>query len=180
MKSDAVLSLDGLYRYRLERQWDDRPTATWIMLNPSTADAHVDDPTVNRCVSFTRRAGYGRLLIVNLFALRCTDPDGLPSSADPMGPANLVHVSRALEEAQLVVCAWGTHPFARCSVVRLKLRELAPAGVDVVCLGKTAKGDPKHPVRLGASTLFLPFDLPLPRPLQRLRGPVPDRQAGRR
>jgi hypothetical protein len=161
MMSNAVLSDDLVYRYRLERQWEGSPTTvTWVMLNPSTADAHVDDPTVNRCISFTRRAGYGRLLIVNLFALRATDPTALALHPDPVGPRNLVHVSAALGEAQLIVAAWGAEPMALRSSVRLKLGTMAPAGVDVVCLGKTGKGHPKHPGRLAAATLFLPFDLP--------------------
>src|SRR4051794_16373452 len=108
--SDAVLSPDGQYRYRLERTWEARAgTVTWIMLNPSTADAEVDDPTLTRCLSFTRAAGWGRLLVVNLFALRSTDPAQLAQHADPVGPRNLDHVREALQEANLIVAAWGAH-----------------------------------------------------------------------
>lgn len=161
MKADAVLSLDGLYRYRLERAWgDETATATWVMLNPSTADAHVDDRTVNQCVTFSRMAGYGRLVIVNLFALRATDPAELLTHRDPVGLGNEYHVGRALAEASLIVAAWGTHKMAARSTIRLRLRDAAPPEVDVVCLGKTASGAPKHPCRLSPRTLFLPFDLP--------------------
>lgn len=52
---DAVISDDGRYRYLLWRCWDpNRATVTWIMLNPSTADALQDDPTIRRCISFSR------------------------------------------------------------------------------------------------------------------------------
>jgi hypothetical protein len=42
----AVLSVDGLYRYRLSRAWGRGPSLAFIMLNPSTADAGIDDPTI--------------------------------------------------------------------------------------------------------------------------------------
>jgi hypothetical protein len=56
----AVLSDDGVYRYRLWRIWDDdRAPTAFLMLNPSTADATVDDPTLRRCIAFARRWGAG-------------------------------------------------------------------------------------------------------------------------
>lgn len=167
MISDAVLSDDGLYRYRLERAWGDtertpfeRGTVTWVMLNPSIASHSIDDPTLNRCLSFSRRAGMGRLLVVNLYALRSTDPATLTTHPDPVGPENLAHVSNALSEAQLIVAAWGAHPMALRSTTRLKLRNLAPPRAPVVCLGKAGQAQPRHPGRIAASTLFLPFELP--------------------
>ncbi len=160
MNRAAVLSLDGRYRYRLERRWSEDPTATWVMLNPSTADAEVDDQTVRRCVSFSTAAGYGRLIVVNLYALRATNPAELKTAADPVGPSNPTHVRTALQEAQLIVAAWGSHPMGRRSTIRLKLAIMAPPGVPVVCLGRSARGDPFHPARLGDDRLFLPFTLP--------------------
>jgi hypothetical protein len=162
MMGTAVLSENGLYRYRLERSWGESSTApvTWVMLNPSVADAHVDDPTLTHCVTFTRQAGWGRLVVVNLFGLRSTDPGALSSAEDPVGPENLDHVRAALQEAGLIVAAWGAHPMALRSPIRLKLLDLAPVGVDVVCLGLAGGRHPRHPVRLGYSTPFVPFRLP--------------------
>ena len=156
----ASISEDGLYRYRLERRWDDRRAVTWIMLNPSTADAERDDQTVRRCIWFSQSAGYGRLLVVNLYAFRATDPKFLAYAEDPEGRANLAHVRAALDESKLIVAAWGSHPMARASSIRLKLAGMVPDGVPVVCLGKSAKGAPHHPARLGSDRLFLPFALP--------------------
>lgn len=162
MTGTAVLSECGLYRYRLERSWGVSSAApvTWVMLNPSTADAELDDPTLTHCATFTRQAGWDRLVVVNLFGLRSTDPAELGRADDPVGPENLAHVRAALQEAGLIVAAWGAHPMALRSSVRLKLQELAPAGVDVVCLGLAGGRQPRHPVRLGYSTPFEPFRLP--------------------
>ncbi len=164
MRTDAVLSIDELYRYRLERDWTPagqvQRTATWVMLNPSTADATLDDPTLNRCLSFTRRAGLSRLLVVNLYALRSPDPAVLEAHRDAEGPMNASHVRSALAEAQLIVAAWGAHPMALRSTIRLKLGIMAPAGVPVVCLGYAGKRQPRHPGRIAATTEFQPFAWP--------------------
>ena len=71
----AVVSDDGLYRYILTRTWDrSLPALVFCMLNPSTADATVDDPTIRKCIGFAQRLGYGGIIVVNLFAYRATKP----------------------------------------------------------------------------------------------------------
>src|SRR3546814_16904510 len=59
----------------LWRIWDDtKPQCMFIMLNPSTADADLDDPTIRRCIGFAKSWGYGGLQVCNLFAYRSTEP----------------------------------------------------------------------------------------------------------
>ena len=49
----ATISPCGLYRYRLWRGWNpELPTVNFVMLNPSTADDAVDDPTIRRCLRY--------------------------------------------------------------------------------------------------------------------------------
>lgn len=73
----AVFSDDRVYRYQLRRCWDvTEPIVAFVMLNPSTADAIEDDPTVRRCIGFAKNWGYGALLVGNLFAARTTRPSG--------------------------------------------------------------------------------------------------------
>ena len=74
MNKAAILSDDGRYRYLLERQWDERPRMAWCMLNPSTADANIDDQTIKRCIGFAKREGFGGIIVVNLMAFRATSP----------------------------------------------------------------------------------------------------------
>jgi hypothetical protein len=117
------------------------------MLNPSTADALVDDPTVRRCAGFTRSWGYSSLAVLNLFALRATDPGELLDAEDPVGPGWNDHLRTAVE-ADLVVCAWGASvPFARDREVLDMLR-----GVDLYCLGLTKQGYPRHPLYVKGDT----------------------------
>jgi hypothetical protein len=83
----ALLSECGQYRYRLWRLWDAlAPVMVWVLLNPSTADADTDDPTVRKCVGFARAHRYGGVVLVNLFAWRATDPKQLRIVNDPVGP----------------------------------------------------------------------------------------------
>jgi hypothetical protein len=89
LDQNAVISACGKYRHVLIRQVSsDESTAVFIMLNPSTADAMTDEPTIRRCIGFARCRGCGQLLVLNLFAFRATDPADLKRAADPIGPEN--------------------------------------------------------------------------------------------
>lgn len=108
MDQGAIFDRTGRYRYCLWREWDATlPVVAFVLLNPSTADASRDDPTIRRCLGFARTWGFGRLEVVNLFALRATDPSALRQAADPVGPRNDEHLRRTVRAADRVVAAWG-------------------------------------------------------------------------
>lgn len=161
MMKAAELSPDGRYRYALYRTWDQTlpGRSLWIMLNPSTADAELDDPTIRRCIGFSKGWGHGALAVVNLFAWRATDPKELRQVADPVGPDNDRHLVAALEQRpSMVICAWG-QPKNRLMVNRVAAvhQNLAAARhrgllqrFTITCLGHTDTGAPKHPLYLRA------------------------------
>lgn len=161
----AVFSPDRAYRYELTRRWGLGPRLLWICLNPSTADAMTDDPTVRRIRAFTRRfsPSSGGLRIVNLYALRATDPAALWRHNNPIGPAgdDMLH-GAALASARNdmpVIAAWGTHGARNDRGVRVAA-ELAAAGVRLLCLGTTKDGHPRHPrhpLYLAGDTALEPF-----------------------
>lgn len=157
-EATAVLSDDRVYRYLLTRQWSGDPTATFIMLNPSTADAFASDPTCTRVVRFARREGCGSIRVVNLFALRTTDPILLREHPDPVGPEN----DRFLNEqarAHLVVAAWGAGGTLN-GRAREVAQRLAAAGVPLKCLGVTKDGHPKHPLYVRSDAPLIPWEAP--------------------
>jgi len=89
MKTSATFSDCRTYRYSLTRRWGDGEIQTWLMLNPSTADEVKNDPTVERCQRRAQQSGFGALEVVNIFALRSTDPSALyVDGIDPIGPDN--------------------------------------------------------------------------------------------
>lgn len=115
----------------------------FIGLNPSTADATTDDPTVRRCIGFAKQWGFDEVHIGNLFALRSTDPVALKTVDDPIGLDNDTHLCRMAVDADLVVAAWGSNAMA---VDRsAKIIEAIPG---MACLGFTKSGQPKHPLYL--------------------------------
>lgn len=139
----AWISECGRYRYALWRFWDMGAEALPIlMLNPSTADASKDDPTIRRCVGFAKREGYGGIVVVNLFGWRATDPKALPTEADAIGPDNEAIVA-AITQRRPVLCAWGAFADARARFVR---NALESRGSTLLCLGKTKDGAPRHPL----------------------------------
>ena len=109
----AILSEDGKYRYHLSRDFDmdDSGSCCFIMLNPSTADAINDDPTIRRCINFAKRFGCSSLEVVNLFAYRSSSPDVLygMSRAMAIGPENDEHILSTCNDAKIIICAWGNH-----------------------------------------------------------------------
>lgn len=139
----ATLSPCGQYRYTLIRQWGDGPRCCFIMLNPSTADAQEDDPTIRRCLGFARHWRFGSLIVVNLFAYRATDRNALARVPDPVGPDNDRHIQRAAVGSGRVVCAWGTWGslFDRQRIVAEAL-----AWGPLHCLRTTGGGFPQHPL----------------------------------
>ena len=143
--SDAVLSTCERYRYQLTRQWDAQlSTVVFVMLNPSTADASSNDPTIRRCISFARSWGFGGLKVVNLFAWRATKPAELKTVADPVGPDNDRYLLEAFAQAPATVVAWGANaPAARVQEVGSLLRA---AAIEIQCLGATQAGHPRHPL----------------------------------
>jgi hypothetical protein len=158
LKTGAILSDCGTYRYSLWREWDAaRLRVLFVMLNPSTADASQDDPTIRRCIGFAKSWGYGGVEVVNLFALRATDPRELAQHRDPVGPANFVAIHDAASSAGTVVCAWGAHAFAakRAAEVLAESRKLRGGSVD--CLRTTKDGHPAHPLYLPAALKPFPY-----------------------
>lgn len=96
MKKGAVIDKTGLYRYSLWREWDiDKSKIVFIMLNPSKADASIDDPTLRRCISFAKFWDYGSLIVVNLFAFRTASPLELKKVDNPIGKQNDRHLKKA-------------------------------------------------------------------------------------
>lgn len=156
MKKSAILSDDGRYRYLLTRTWAEAPlTCLFVMLNPSTADADIDDPTIRRCIKYAQDWGYASLSVVNLFAYRATDPVAMLAADDPIGPDNDAHIAAAVAAASLIVCGWGNNaPIGRSTDVLKIVRSLGktPKGLKF-----TNRGEPSHPLYLRASLKPMEF-----------------------
>lgn len=156
----ASISANGQYRWSLHRDWcgDERPRwITFVMLNPSTADAEVDDPTIRRCIGFAKALGGTGLAVVNLYALRATQPADLWKSSDPVGPSNDHHLAMFFDMAARrdfpIIAAWGAH--AKPDRVRNVLR--LPGAERLQALRVTKSGAPGHPLYLPATAMPTPW-----------------------
>lgn len=139
----AHFSECGTWRYWLRRNLRDLgPKATWIMLNPSTAGAFSDDPTTTQCMNRMFRAGYTRYEAVNLFALVGTDPACLHAAPDPIGPDNDRAIRHAVDDADMIVVAWGRDGalYGRGAEMLAMLE-----GHELWCLGRNSDGSPRFP-----------------------------------
>lgn len=151
----AVISECGCYRYSLTRIWDKSlPTVAFLMLNPSTADATEDDPTIRKCIGFAKSWGYGGLIVVNVFAWRATDPRELKTVAEPRGPASTEHWTYARVGCARTVAAWGK---SGPKLTWLRMQQILKVFPDLDCLGFNADGSPKHPLYLRSATPLYKF-----------------------
>lgn len=159
MKKHAILSPCGRYRYRLWRKWGEGSPLLFVMFNPSTADADVDDATIRRCIKFTQSHGYGELEVVNLFAYRATHPQDLRRAGYPVGPDNDLHISAAVHESAAVCVAWGSNAagLERPGIVLQHLRKVVRPD-SLFCLAVTRRGYPQHPLMLSSSCRLTPFE----------------------
>jgi len=160
MTHGAVVSDCGTYRYVLWRSLVAQSTErlngrlVWVCLNPSVADASADDPTIRKICGFTRRWGFAQPRVVNLYALRSTDPKGLWRHTDPVGPENDRYIREEITACDAIVLAWGANatPERAKTVTRLIDLNTLDLGVPIWHLGLTKNGQPKHPLMLGYDT----------------------------
>ncbi|ARC56029.1 hypothetical protein AS850_02940 [Frondihabitans sp. 762G35] len=165
VEKSAEISADQVYRYLLSRTWKrDGKVMTFIMLNPSTADAAIDDPTIRRCMSFAEREGFGGIRVVNLYAYRATDPHYLEFPIDAVGPRNDDTLARIFTENAVldepVVAAWGAGAAATRGgggAARIgRVLELLQ-GYPLLCLGLTNAGQPRHPLYVRGDAPLIPY-----------------------
>ncbi|MGI0485591.1 DUF1643 domain-containing protein [Pantanalinema rosaneae CENA516] len=144
--------IEGDYRYSLWRSWDEqKPRIGFIMLNPSRADAVVNDPTIRRCLGFAQTWGYGGLEVVNLFAYRTASPGNLRQVTDPVGTNNDRYLATLPERVDRILLAWGNWGdlLQRDRDVLALLGDQQP----LYCLGVTQKRQPKHPLYLKSTVV---------------------------
>lgn len=153
----ADISPCGNYRYELSRSWDSMlPTIAFVMLNPSTADAAEDDPTIRRCIGFANAWGYGELKVYNLFVLRTPDPADLAGHEypEPVTTTADLYIRKATECAA-ILCAWGAFLFqARPAetIGRIGVVFDILSGLELLALATNRDGSPRHPLYVKGDT----------------------------
>ena len=150
------------WRYVLTVSWDEtKPPLVFFMLNPSTADEHANDATVERCQIRAERLGYGSITILNLFAWRATEPEDMKAQPDPVGPDNDRWIKSVLsvtaEDGGDVICAWGTHGSHNGRDVEA-IPFIFEAGLRPKVLKLTKHGYPSHPLYLSYELQPKPWD----------------------
>ena len=152
-KSGAVFSDCRKYRYALWRMWNEhKPIAMIIGLNPSTADQTRNDPTITRCINFSRSWGYGGVCVTNLFGFRATAPTELKAHHDPIGKENDAWVHEMAKGAAITVAAWGNHGrFLNRSL------EILPSLCQLYCIKMNKSGEPAHTLYLKAELKPVPM-----------------------
>lgn len=150
----AKFSKCGKYRYALWRTWDEsKHHLLFIGLNPSTANATSDDPTIRRVKRFGLELGYGGVYMCNLFALISTDPNALLTHPDPIGAMNDKYISKLHSMTDKTIFAWGSFPQAK-----ERAKEITEK-YDGYALKINADGSPAHPLYLKKDLKPIPYKI---------------------
>lgn len=165
MRKDAYITADRQFRYDLVRAWD-VPAQLWVnmlhvvMLNPSTADAESDDPTIKRLIHRGRDEGYNGIVVNNLFAFRSSYPSVLlnrwEKSYEVVGGENNQRIEAAAMLCKASLVAWGSHVMVPKREQKV-LDILYKAGHPVLCVGLTMDGYPKHPLHVRYADKMFPY-----------------------
>lgn len=163
MKLDAQgrgAFVEGNYRYWLTRNWGNSSNrVTFVGLNPSTADAMQDDPTIRKCIGFAKRFRFGSLLMLNLFAFRATDPKQLALTTDPVGDREHFWNGFAqVKRGEIVICSWGAKEVqGYLSWPAKVMHVLAERGAMTRAIQLNRNGSPKHPLYAAYSRQLVHF-----------------------
>ncbi|MFN4249080.1 MAG: DUF1643 domain-containing protein [Flavipsychrobacter sp.] len=150
---DACISKCQQYRYWLSRVWDvEKPLIMYIGLNPSTADAEKDDPTITRMIGFAKGWGYGGMIVTNLFAYRATSPTDMFNAAEPVGIDNDHHIRMQYGKCHTVVFCWGVNGYYKD-----RNKMVSSFFPHAQCFGTTINGYPKHPLYLKSDTQLVKY-----------------------
>ena len=141
---NARFSNDKKHRYKLSRHWDlNKPQILYIMLNPSIGNENIDDPTIRRLLSFTRKFDYGGFFVGNLFTYITPNPKTLDTSIG-LTNKNLNILHNLVSKVDNVVYAWGN------SIEEPNEFKKFISGP--MCFGKNLNGTPCHPLYLPSSS----------------------------
>ncbi|WP_320168129.1 DUF1643 domain-containing protein [Mangrovibacterium marinum] len=147
VQKDAILSDDNLYRYVLARVFDkDKPMVAFVGLNPSTADDKDDDPTIRKCIRYCTQWKFGGFYMVNLFAIRSSDPNEIYRVDDPVGTNNDEHLVEVFKKVEKVIFCWGN-----AGGYRGRNLDVSKLVENPYCLKINGTGEPAHPLYLSRS-----------------------------
>lgn len=153
----SIASPDNRYRYTLWRDLENEllgsGTMLFVGLNPSTADASTDDPTIRRLKSFAIGFGFAMLAVGNLFAYRTSNPAEMLQAHDPIGPDNDWYLRELIDMSNVVLCGWGTDGKHRGRDRKV----MSMIGGKAHCLAINKDGSPTHPLYLPNSSKLTPY-----------------------
>lgn len=134
-----------------------RPIMLWIGMNPSTADDTHDDMTVRKEIGFGERKfgvhQYVKMNVATLVATLPIDLKGLPLNT-MRHRDNIPTLACMATSADFVVMATGNLWNEMLPAFNETMAIVRGTGKEVLCLGRTGSGWPRHPSRIGYDTAF--------------------------
>lgn len=156
-RDEHRISLERFYEADLVKP--DVPYALFIGMNPSGAEAHVNDLTIAKEWTWTTRFGFRLYRKMNVATYRWTDSRTI-DIADVEGLIwrdNFSLIRSTARDAGLIVLSTGQPPDSFAQAARDLFAMLTEAGFALKCFGTTKAGWPKHTSRIAYATPLVDF-----------------------
>ena len=143
----------GKFRYSLTRIWEPKGRLLQVIgLNPSTASATTDDPTIRTVKALAMGNGYGGFIMTNLFPVVSADPSFVRVNPGPIEINDSV-LHKVRGKCDDVLAAWGS----LMGDVGYRKSELVAVLDGSLCISTNKDGNPRHPLYTPYSAKFKPF-----------------------
>ena len=150
----ASFSIGRKYRYSLWRIWDkEKPLVMFIGLNPSTANANDDDPTIRRVKRFAFDWGFGGVYMMNLFSYVTPYPDELVLTDVSHEIVNDFQLKQVAKHCSEIIFAWGS--FKEAKERAEKINVMFP-GAKALAINND--GSPKHPLYVAKNITLVNYE----------------------
>lgn len=159
-------TIAGECRFDLKRAWGAGPCIAWVGLNPSTADAALDDPTIRREIGFSWQWGYGSLIKLNIYPFITPSPTKMRAwlarrnddfDVHDAIANNFMVCSELLRACDMRIAAWGLGADLDDVTYLVDVyEEWQSPDIEPLkwhCLGTNADGSPRHTLSRGKNRI---------------------------
>jgi len=135
-------------------------------INPSTATAEKDDPTIIKIKKISEKNNYRSWIMLNIYPTIESNPDNLPREINEVvHKKNIKYIKKYIDDDTTIVAAWGDaiddkeHPYLKDCLKEI-VNEINGINKRWYSIGElTKKGNPRHPLYVKTDEKLIEFTI---------------------